>query len=495
MPSAIRKSAIRSVGVCERFFSGIGTVRGLPGVGMFEILEDALGIPEALVIGFDESGTDVLYFHEHADHTKPLFRTKKTISLSVSEQSIGRVLNGLGKPLDGLPEPKGETRPVFRAAPEIMDRAAVTEPLISGIKIVDAALPLGRGQRELIIGDRKLGKSSIALDAVLNQRDQEHPVFCVYVVCGQSSEKVARLIHALRDADALAYTTVISAPAGTSLAEQYLAPFVGCAIAEFFRDAGKDSLIIYDDLSRHAKAYRDISLLLERPPGREAYPGDIFTLHAELLERAAHLSPENGGGSLTALPIIETLEGDITSFIATNLISITDGQIYLERGLFQRGFLPPVNVGLSVSRVGGAAQPSSLRGIVGGLRLALSQHKELQKLSQLETVVSERSRKRIQRGELILELLKQEPRTCVRTEEQVVLFFAVEEGSFDDLDPSEWVRFEQLFLDLLRIRYRDVLQTIRGGTFNEKTKTRLRGIIDDFREEFLTTSYEKVPSA
>ena len=320
---------------------------------------------------------------------------------------------------------------------------------------------------------------------MLNQKHSEPTVYCIYVICGQKEQKVHELVSLFEQKNALLYTTIVAAPASATFAEQYLAPFVGCAIGEYFRDNGEDALVVYDDLSKHAKVYRDISLLLERAPGREAYPGDIFSLHAELLERAAQLSKEKGGGTLTALPIIETQEGDITSFIPTNLISITDGQIYLEQGLFQKGFLPAVNVGLSVSRVGSQAQPDILQKVVGGIRLALAQHKELQKLSQLETVVSNEAKKKIHRGNLMLELLKQGKHTNIQWPEQVVLFYIVEQGFFDDIEKKKWSNFEVLLLKLVRSRYRNVLQKIRKGEFDEKIKIKIQEIVKDFRQEFL----------
>jgi len=475
----------KEAGHIVSFFSGVARIQGLPHIFLHEVLLDETDMPAAIVLGFDENFVEALFFDEKFNLEKPIFRSFHPFSIPISESSVGRVVNGLGMPIDELGMLQGEMISVFQQAPQIIDREPVSTPLSTGIKIIDTNLPLGRGQRELIIGDRKLGKSAIAIDSVLNQKSAEPSVCCVYVICGQKKQKIRELITLFEKQNAFLYTTIVAAPTDASFAEQYLAPFVGCAIGEYFRDNGKDALIVYDDLSKHAKSYRDISLLLERAPGREAYPGDIFSLHAGLLERAAKLSKEKGGGTLTALPIIETQEGDISSFIPTNLISITDGQIYLENGLFQKGFLPAVNVGLSVSRVGSQAQPKVLKDVVGGIRLALAQHKELQKLSQLETVVSIEAQKKIHRGDLMLELLKQGKHTNIEWSEQTILFYTVEQGFFDDIEKEKWSNFEILLLELIRNLYPDVLQKIKSGIFDEKIKTKIQEIVKDFKQEFL----------
>ena len=474
----------KEVGRIASFFSGVAKLSGLPGVFLNETLLDESGDPAAIVVGFDENFAEALFFDDRFDLEKPVFRGFRPFSVPVSDTCAGRTLNGLGAPLDGGPALSGKPSSVFRPAPAVTDRAPVNEPLSTGIKIIDTNLPLGRGQRELIVGDRKIGKTTLAADVALNQKEAEPPVFCVYVLCGQKEKKLRELVALFQESGAFLYSAVVAATASASFAEQYLAPFVGCALAEYFRDQGKDALVVYDDLSKHAKVYRDISLLLERPPGREAYPGDVFSLHAGLLERAAKLSPEKGGGSLTALPIIETQEGDIASFIPTNLISITDGQIYLERGLFQKGFLPAVNVGLSVSRVGSRAQPETLQEVVGGIRLALSQRAELQKLSQLETAVSGEAKKKIRRGDLTLELLKQEKHTNVSWPEQAILFYAVENGFFDGLEKEKWGIFERLLLELARGRYPALLNKIKKGRFGAEVKKEISDLARDFRREF-----------
>lgn len=468
------------------FFQGVAKLEGPPQVFLHETLIDKNGTPAALVIGFDERFVEALFFNESFRAEDPVYRSREVFSFPISESIIGRSLNGLGRPIDNLGPLRGKERVVFREAPQIIDREPVLAPISTGIKIIDTALPLGRGQRELIIGDRKLGKSRLCIDLVLNQKNAEPPLICVYVVCGQKQQKVKEIISLFEKNNSFLYTVVVAATAGSSFAELYLAPFVGCTIGEYFRDKGKDALVVYDDLSKHAKAYRDIALLLERAPGREAYPGDIFSLHAGLLERASKLSSEKGGGSLTALPIIETQEGDITAFIPTNLISITDGQIYFERGLFQKGFRPAINVGLSVSRVGSQAQPKPLKEVTAGIRLALAQHKELQKLAQLETTKSEEAKRNIQRGELLLELLRQEKNTNVSWEEQVVLFYTMESGYFDDLKKTEWRRFEKLFLELLRNRYFDTLATIKKDGLTKNIKDEIENIVGDFKKEFIS---------
>jgi len=473
------------------FFSGVARIKGLPHVFLHEVLLDETGNSVATVIGFDKNFVNALFFDEKFNLEKPIFRSFHAFSIQINDY-VGRIVDGLGRPIDGLGNIQGKLSPVFKQAPPIIDRAPVSTPLSTGIKIIDTNLPLGRGQRELIIGDRKLGKSTLAIDVILNQKHAEPPLYCVYVACGQKKQTIRETLSLFEQHNAFLYTTAVVASANATFAEQYLAPFVGCTIGEYFRDNGKDALVVYDDLSKHAKAYRDISLLLERVPGREAYPGDIFSLHAGLLERAAKLSKKEGGGSLSALPIIETQEGDITSFIPTNIISITDGQIYLKRGLFQEGFLPAVDIGLSVSRLGSQAQPNILKKVVGSIRLLLAQHKELQKLIQLETVVSAKTQKKIHQGNLTLELLKQDKRTNVSWPEQVILFYAIEQGFFNDIEKDEWVNLEMILLELIRNIYPDILKQIKNGIFDEKIKIKIQELINNFKQEFLLNKENKL---
>lgn len=475
-------------GTVVSFYSGVAKIEGLSQVFIHEVLNDEAAHPVAMVIGFTKDVVEALFFDTHFDITKPVFRSTLPFSVCVSDAYIGRVVDGLGVPIDGLGPITGvQTMPIFLQAPPIMHRKPITRPLTTGVKIIDTMLPLGRGQRELIIGDRKLGKSTLATDIILNQKNAESPVHCIYVACGQREQKAQEIVSLFEQHNAFLYSSIVAATVGDSFLAQYIAPFVGCTIAEHFRNTGRDALVVYDDLSKHAKVYRDISLILGRVPGREAYPGDIFSLHAGLLERAAQLSDDQSGGSLTALPIVETQEGDVTAFIPTSIISITDGQIYLERGLFQKGFLPAVNVGLSVSRVGLQVQPAVLQDVLMGVRLALAQHKELQKLSQLETVVSEAVKRSIHRGDLLLELLKQYKHTNVTYPEQTVLFYAVENGFFDDITKEQWGEFKIFLLELLKSRYMSVLETIRLGTFDTVVKQQVAAIVLDFKQEFLAS--------
>jgi len=480
------KRDFKEIGFIEDYFSGVVKIKGLPHVGFHEVLVDEKGKEKALVIGFDEEFVEALLFEEDFDLSQPLFRSYQTFSLPKTNEYLGRILDGLARPLDGLSPVKGEKKvSVFREAPPVFKREPVKIPLITGIKVIDTCLPIGRGQRELIIGDRKIGKTTLALDTVLNQKNAKPPLFCVYVLIAQKKSQIEKIIKILKEYGAMQYTTIIASSSDDSFASQYLAPFVGCTIGEFFRDEGKDALLVYDDLTKHAKVWRDISLLLERPPGRESYPGDIFSLHAGLLERASKISSKYGGGSLSALPIVETQEGDITGYIPTNLISITDGQIYLERGLFQKGFLPAVNIGLSVSRVGSQAQPSPLKEVTKNLRLFLSWHRELQKLAQFETKISISAKRKIQRGELILEILKQKKHFLLSWQEEVVLFFSVEEGVFDDISKKDWKIFEEMLIEALRTKFFFIEKEIEKEGLSEKVKEKIKNFVKEFKKDFL----------
>ncbi len=446
----------REVGKIESFYKGVGRVSGIPNVFLNEVLVFEDGSPTALVIGFNADYAEVLFFEpSDVNFSSNLFRGKKEFLVGVGKKYLGRVIDGLGRPIDGLGEIKADNlSPVFRKAPAIMEREKINEPLFTGIKIIDSVLPIGRGQRELIVGDKKLGKTTIALDALLSQRFNElngfDDVYGVYVLIGQKKDVISEIVSKLKKFDVFKNSVVVAASANDSLAAQYLAPYVGCSIGEYFRDRGEDALIIYDDLSKHAKAYREISLLLERPPGREAYPGDIFYIHASLLERAGKISKKNGGGSLTALPIIETLENDITAFIPTNLISITDGQIYLDPNLFSSNSLPAINVGLSVSRVGSQAQPDGLRVATKSLKLAISQYEGLKKLIQLETELSSSAQSLIKRGELITEALKQKKHEPISLLAETIIFYGLTNGLFDDIKKSDWHIFESELIDYLQ---------------------------------------------
>ena len=475
----------KNTGKIISIFSGVIKIKNLRNVFLHEVLLDQNDNEIALVIGFSDNIVEAILFDENFDNKNKIYRSFRKFSIKISENIIGRVVNGFGKEIDGFNTLKGENFSVFSEAPAVNDRNPITRPLTTGIKIIDTNLPLGRGQRELIIGDRKLGKSSIAIDTVLNQKNIKEPVYCIYVLMAQKSQKIEEVISLFEKNNSFLYTTIVAVDADSTFAEIYLAPFVGSTIGEYFRDREKDALVIYDDLSKHAKAYRDFSLLLERNPGREAYPGDIFSLHAKLLEKPAQLSNKKGGGSLTALPIIETQEGDITAFIPTNIISITDGQIYLENDLFQKDFLPAVNIGLSVSRLGSSVQPKILKETVGNIRLLLAQHKELQNLIKLETIKNKKTLQKFHRGELILELLKQDLNTKISWPEQVILFYTVENGFFDDLQKEMWYHFQKIFLELIRNRHFKILERIENGFFNMEEKNKIKEIVSEFKEEFL----------
>ena len=478
------KQETKEIGHIYSYYEGVVKIHGLPNVFIHEILTWGDKKPAGLVIGFNTYFVEAILFKNDADISRPVFRSKKLFSISLSDKYIGRIVNGLGEPIDNLGEiEEKNVSPVFKESPRIIDRQPVVVPLETGIKVIDTVLPIGRGQRELIIGDRKLGKTTIALDAIINQKFANPPVHCIYVFCGQKEQKLKEVQYILEKYGAMEYTTIVSAPSSDSLVSQYLAPYVGCTIAEYFRDQEQDALIVYDDLTAHAKIYREISLLLERPPGREAYPGDIFSLHATLLERACKLSNDKGAGSMTALPIIETLEGDITSFIPTNLISITDGQIYLERDLFEQGFLPAINVGLSVSRVGSQAQLPILKKTVGNLRLKLSQYREMKKLTRLETTINENIKVKLHRGKLLTQLLIQEKHKLVSTEKDVILFYAVQQGLLDDIDEEKMLNYETLLLEIINSKHQNILIKIRKGIFNDQTKSNIENIIKNIKDK------------
>ena len=411
-------------------------------------------------------------------------RTGKVVSVPVGDGMIGRVVNALGEPIDGKgPTGCTEIRPIETEAPGIIKRKSVSVPLQTGIKAIDSMIPIGRGQRELIIGDRQTGKTSIATDTVLNQNGQD--VICVYVAIGQKNSTVAEVAETLRAGGAMAYTVIVSATASDPAPLQYIAPYSGCAIAEYFMAQGKDVLIVYDDLSKHAVAYRALSLLIRRPPGREAYPGDVFYLHSRLLERAARVAPEYGGGSITALPIIETQAGDVSAYIPTNVISITDGQIFLESELFHAGVMPAVNPGISVSRVGGSAQIKAMKKVAGTLKLLYSQYRELQSFAQFGSDLDADTKARLALGDRIVEVLKQDKRAPVAVELQVVILYAVTKGLLNDI-PVEQIRlFEPALYADLKLRHNDLLLRIREtGDLSAEDESILRDAIADFVQRF-----------
>jgi F-type H+-transporting ATPase subunit alpha len=416
-------------------------------------------------------------------------RTGDILSIPVGDELIGRVVDPLGEPQDGQgpifkPGTKPQRNPLEQRAPGILERESVNTPVHTGIKAIDALIPIGRGQRELIIGDRQVGKTAVALDTILNQKNDtgRRTPICIYVAIGQKESKVVRIAETLKKFDALKYSIIVSASASSPAAMWYLAPYAGAAIGEYFRDKGMDALVVYDDLSKHAWAYRQISLLLRRPPGREAYPGDVFYLHSRLLERAAKLSKEKGGGSLTALPIVETQLGDVTAYIPTNIISITDGQIYLETDLFNQGQRPALNVGISVSRVGSAAQTKAMKKVAGKLKLAHAQFRELQAFAQFATDVDEATRKKILQGQKINEILKQDDQAPLPVEVQVCIFYAVLNNYFENIAVADIKKTQNDLIDYLDTLHQDdILKPIREtGLFDDAVENKLKEALTRF---------------
>ena len=403
-------------------------------------------------------------------------RTGNVLSVPVGEELLGRVVNALGEPIDGKgPIKYSTTRPIESEAPGIIERESVNVPLQTGIKAIDSMIPIGRGQRELIIGDRQTGKTEIAIDTIINQKHSD--VICIYVAIGQKSTSVAKLASELERNGALEYTIIVSATAAESAPLQYIAPYSGCAMAEYFREQGKDVLIIYDDLSKHAVAYRALSLLIRRPPGREAYPGDVFYLHSRLLERAACVAKEYGGGSITALPIIETQAGDVSAYIPTNVISITDGQIFLETELFHSGIMPAINPGISVSRVGGSAQLKAMKKVSGELKLLYSQYRELQSFAQFGSDLDADTKARLALGERIVEVLKQGRNAPVRVGCQVAIVYAVIKGYLDTISVSDVRKFEKKLFEKLENEYQSWLTEIENGNYDEELENNLKDIL------------------
>ena len=494
--SSILKSAItdyenrvrtEEVGQVLEVGDGIARVHGLQNAMYQEMLEfeDARGdkvIGLALNLEEDNVGVIIAGDDTHIQEGNLVRRTERLASVPVGEGVLGRVIDALGFPMDGKGEIEAEEDlPVEIVAPGIIKRQPVKQPLQTGIKAIDAMIPIGRGQRELIIGDRKTGKSAIAIDTIISQADQN--VKCIYVAIGQKDATVAGVMADLEEAGALDYTTVINASASQSATLQYLAPYAGCAIGEFFMNRGEDALLIYDDLSKHAVAYRQMMLLLRRPPGREAYPGDVFYLHSRLLERAAKLSEDAGGGSLTALPIVETKEGDISAYIPTNVISITDGQIYLDADLFNSGQRPAIDTGNSVSRVGGSAQIRAMRKVAGTLRLDLNQYRELQSFAQFGSDLDRATQQTLARGERLTAILRQGERDPMPVEEQVAVIFAAANGYLDHIEPEDVPDWERQFRDYMRDSHGDILEAIREEKdFTDEIEQKLREAIEHFNE-------------
>lgn len=474
---------LAEAGVVLSVGDGISRIYGLTECMAGELLEFDNGVfGMALNLERDNVGCVILGEDigiKEGDHVR---RTGRVVEVPAGPALIGRVVNALGQPIDGKgPLETNIRRPVEYPAPGIIDRQPVNTPLQTGIKAIDAMIPIGRGQRELIIGDRQTGKTAVAIDTILNQKDQN--VICIYVGIGQKESTIAGIVRTLEERGAMEYSIVVSAAASEPAPLQYLAPYAGCAMGEEFRDKGQDVLVVYDDLSKHAVAYRAMSLLLRRPPGREAYPGDVFYLHSRLLERAARLNDAKGGGSLTALPIIETLAGDISAYIPTNVISITDGQIFLESDLFFSGVRPAVNVGLSVSRVGGAAQIKAMKQVAGGMRLDLAQYRELAAFAQFGSDLDKATQARLARGARTVEILKQPQYQPMPVEEQVVVIFAVTKGFLDDVAVENVREFERGLLRFLREHRQAVLDAIRKDrTISEDTQKALTAAIEEFKK-------------
>ncbi len=475
------------VGTVVEVGDGIARIQGLQGALYNEILEfpnSVMGL--ALNLEEDSVGAAIMGDSNSVKEGDTVRSTGRIIEVPVGDDLIGRVVDPLGRPLDGKgPVNTTSTRPVEQIAPNVVTRQSVNTPVQTGIKAVDAMIPIGRGQRELIIGDRSTGKTVIALDTIINQKGQD--LTCIYVAIGQKQGKVAQVLSTLQEFDAMDHTIVVAANASDPAPMQYLAPYAGCAIAEGFMAQGKDALIIYDDLTKHAWAYRQVSLLLRRPAGREAYPGDIFYLHSRLLERAAKMAPEHGGGSITALPIIETQAGDVSAYIPTNVISITDGQLYLEPELFNAGIRPAVNVGLSVSRVGGAAQTRAMRKVAGRLRLDLAQYRELATFAQFGTADLDRAtRAQLERGQRSTEILKQVQYNPVPLEKEVLILYAANNGDLDDIPLEKCAEFEGGFLRYMETAHPEIGQDIADNKdLTQENEDALKKVIQEFKSTFM----------
>lgn len=459
---------------------GIAKIRGLRGCQSNEMLELPHGV-KGLALNLEKEAVGAILIGDYSKVKQGdiVKRTKKIMSIPVGEEMIGRVINPLGEAVDGEGKIEASKEmPIERIAPGVVTREPVGVPLQTGIKSIDALIPIGRGQRELILGDRQTGKTAIAIDTILNQKDQN--MICIYVAIGQKESKVAKLVSKLREEGAMEYTTVVLAGASDPAPLLYLAPYAGVTLAEYFAEQGKDVLVIYDDLTKQAIAYREMSLLLRRPPGREAYPGDVFYLHSRLLERACNLSDEYGGGSITALPIIETQAGDISAYVPTNVISITDGQIFLETNLFYKGMRPAINVGASVSRVGSAAQIKPMKKVAGKLKLEHAQFRELEAFAEFSSDLDDTTKKKIERGRRLNEILKQTQYSPMKVEEQVISIFAVNEGFFDDVEVDEVANLEKRLVEYFRNLKKDLLEKVKSGDWSDELQEELKQALKEF---------------
>ena len=494
------KQEIHTRGTVISVTDGIVRVHGLSDVMQGEMLEfpnNTFGL--AMNLERDSVGAVVLGEYEHIKEGDEVKCTGRILEVPIGRELVGRVVNALGQPIDGKgPIDTKLTAPIEKIAPGVIARQSVDQPMQTGVKAIDSMVPIGRGQRELIIGDRQTGKTAVALDAIVNQKGTG--VVCIYVAIGQKASSIANVVRKLEEYGAMEHTIVVAATASEAAALQFIAPYAGCTMGEFFRDRGEDALIVYDDLSKQAVAYRQISLLLRRPPGREAYPGDVFYLHSRLLERAARINADEvekltGGevkgktGSLTALPIIETQAGDVSAFVPTNVISITDGQIFLETDLFNSGIRPAINAGISVSRVGGAAQTKVIKKLGGGIRLALAQYRELAAFSQFASDLDEATRKQLQHGEVVTELMKQKQFSTLNTAEMALTLWAINEGSYGDVPVSKALSFEAEFLSYVRTQYPKVLESINEtGTMSDDNEKALTEAMKSFKASYAHTA-------
>ncbi len=475
------QNKLEKVGTVLEVADGVGRVSGLTEVASMEMLDFGQGI-FGVALNLEENLVGSIILGDYTkikagDTVKP---TGRLLSVPVGQELLGRVVSPLGEAKDGRGEIKSQTfYPVEKIAPGVITRESVKVPLQTGIKAIDALIPIGRGQRELIIGDRQTGKTAVAIDTILNQKGQD--VICIYVGVGQKESKTAKIVQLLTEKGAMDYTIVVSSSASEPAALSYIAPYAGCAMGEYFMDQGKDVLVVYDDLSKQAVAYREISLLLRRPPGREAYPGDVFYLHSRLLERAAKLNKENGRGSLTALPIIETQAGDISAYIPTNVISITDGQIFLESDLFYKGIRPALNIGISVSRVGSAAQTKAMKKVAGKLKLSLAQYRELEAFAQFGSDLDEGTKKQLDLGRRLTEITKQPQYEPFSLEKQVTVLYAVSNGHFNTIPVEKIAETEKNFHTYMETYGKDVLKAIsETKELNEDTENKLKKVIEDF---------------
>lgn len=502
------EAELEEVGTVLQIGDGVARIYGLTGAQAGELLEFENGVSAmALNLEEDNVGAVLLGSDEGIKEGDTVKRTKKIASVKVGEGIVGRVVNVLGEPIDGKGPIAGDLyeMPIERKAPGVIYRQPVNEPLQTGIKAIDAMIPIGRGQRELVIGDRQTGKTAVCIDTILNQREfyeKGEPVFCIYVASGQKASTVAQIVSALEKGGAMDYTVVVSAAASDPTPMQFYAPFTGAAIGEYFRDTGRPALVVFDDLSKQAVAYREVSLLLRRPPGREAYPGDVFYLHSRLLERAAKINdsdeiaqsmndlPESikgivkGGGSLTALPIIETQAGDVSAYIPTNVISITDGQIFLESNLFNAGIRPAINVGISVSRVGGNAQIKSMKKVSGTLKLDQAQFRELEAFAKFGSDLDAATKLTIERGQKNLEILKQGQYSPVSVEDQVAIIYASTNGLLDEVDVSNVKAFENEYINILKTSHKSALETLKAGKLEENGIAAMKEAAKDAAAKF-----------